>query len=233
MEQRDDSERVQRSTTLVYEGHSYTIKQSTTLAHHYRCSTFRSSGCKAKLRVGVQCRVITSIGVHTRNRQIHQAASVRDIRAEMQFLAVQRALEFPHVTPTTLWRCIDSEMMLAYNSSPIVKETKKKIINLIVKTRNREFGTHLYSKIVQDRYTLVSEEDRRPFLLWNATYLLPERCAGGLRKRNRILVWSYPELVAILRRPGITVLIDATFRCIPKPYKQCIILMVFDDETDM
>ncbi|KII66998.1 hypothetical protein RF11_13656 [Thelohanellus kitauei] len=49
----------------------------------------------------------------------------------------------------------------------------------------------------------------------------------------RLIMWAHPQLLLILSRQSITAFLDGTFKCVPHLFKQCLILMVFDDETDL
>ena len=42
------------------------------------------------------------------------------------------------------------------------------------------------------------------------------------------MAFGNPELLVYLKTPGLDLFIDATFDCIPKPFYQCLIIMVYD-----
>ncbi|KAK1944553.1 hypothetical protein P3T76_004465 [Phytophthora citrophthora] len=50
----------------------------------------------------------------------------------------------------------------------------------------------------------------------------------NLNRPTRLIGWAHPSLVNLLRYHGTTIFIDGTFRCVPRSYKQCVIIMVHD-----
>ena len=56
------------------------------------------------------------------------------------------------------------------------------------------------------------------------------------KKKNnlhRIIYFSHHSLSRFLKRRNINIFIDGTFKCVPKQFYQCLILIVEDDETDL
>lgn len=45
---------------------------------------------------------------------------------------------------------------------------------------------------------------------------------------QRILGWAHPRLLELRQYPGAQMFIDGTFRSVPRPFEQCVILMVRD-----
>jgi MULE transposase domain len=88
-------------------------------------------------------------------------------------------------------------------------------------------------KIELEKYSLVSEIDKRPFLIANYKYLLPQSEEKSDRRLHSMIMWAHPDLIYILRRRSTSIYIDCTFRCVPRPYTQCLIIMVYDDETNI
>lgn len=40
--------------------------------------------------------------------------------------------------------------------------------------------------------------------------------------------WAHPDLIRLLRYDRISLFIDGTFRCVPKPFSQLLVIMVYD-----
>jgi hypothetical protein len=79
----------------------------------------------------------------------------------------------------------------------------------------------------------VDKADQRCFLKFNFLYELPNENKKDKNHFHRILLWAHPNLLFMLRHQGIHTYVDATFHSVPRPFTQCIVLMVSDDETDL
>ena len=90
-----------------------------------------------------------------------------------------------------------------------------------------------YRKVETDEWARLRDGEDRLFFLSSTTYR--DQCATvrPATKMRRMILWSHPDLSYILRRRGISVFIDGTFRCVPREFYQCVILVAFDDETDL
>jgi hypothetical protein len=71
-----------------------------------------------------------------------------------------------------------------------------------------------------------SSTDERYFLLHNIQTLI-----GG--QLERMMIWGNPDLMNIMSSPGLHLFIDCTFKCVPRGFFQCLIIMVFDSRTDV
>ena len=83
----------------------------------------------------------------------------------------------------------------------------------------------MYRKLEHPQYAQISENDTRFFLQFHTVTSIEA-------KLLRQIGWAHPELLAILKHKSLELFIDGTFRCTPKPFYQCYILMAFDPETD-
>jgi hypothetical protein len=48
-----------------------------------------------------------------------------------------------------------------------------------------------------------------------------------------MIMWIHPDLLPILKRRKAACFIDGTFRVVPRPFAQCVIVMIYDDETEL
>jgi hypothetical protein len=156
-----------------------------------------------------------------------------DIRNEMREAAIEQATQNLDISPKKIWEKINSQIDNSHKNVIVIKEFKNKIINIIKSTRKSEFGTDALEKIETKNYSLVSDIDPRPFLITNYKYLLPKTKEKEERKLHNMLMWAHPDLISMMRRHLTAIYIDCTFRCVPKPYSQCLIAMIYDDETDL
>ncbi|EGZ29698.1 hypothetical protein PHYSODRAFT_323186 [Phytophthora sojae] len=68
------------------------------------------------------------------------------------------------------------------------------------------------------RYVDVTEEMKAEF---HHVFMEGERL-------QRVLGWADPRLLELLRYPGSQMFVDGTFRCVPRSFYQCVVLMVSD-----
>lgn len=50
---------------------------------------------------------------------------------------------------------------------------------------------------------------------------------------ERLVGWAHPDLIKLLKYKQTTLSLDRTFRCVPRPFYQCAVMMVFDHATDL
>jgi hypothetical protein len=223
-----------RTSRISYQGFDYTVKESNNKTHHYRCSKFRSANCKGVLKIDIQTNSYTTEGIHTCRLGENTTHGNRiDIRNEMRTAAIEQAIQHLDTSPKKIWESINSRADDAHRDEIVIKEFKNKIINLVKSTRKSECGTDTLTKIEMKNYSLISETDPRPFLITSYKYLLPNNEEKEDRKLHSMLMWAHPDLISIMRRHMTAIYIDCTFRCVPKPYTQCLIAMIYDDETDL
>lgn len=91
----------------------------------------------------------------------------------------------------------------------------------------------------------MSETDSRHFLRFNNARIYPGSLFSNLlfivsyfqdvKRRNerleRCICWANPSLLPLLSRKRLTCFFDGTFKCVPSPFKQLLILMVHDTDT--
>ena len=90
-----------------------------------------------------------------------------------------------------------------------------------------------YRKIEGDENTRIGDDDDRLFLLCNTTYRMQCPTVRPDFRLCRMILWSHPDLSYVLRRRSVSVFMDGTFRSAPHPFYQCVILVAYDDETDL
>ena len=77
-------------------------------------------------------------------------------------------------------------------------------------------------------YRLMAD-GKRPFLQTFATYPHPE----DSKEFMQMMVLANPELLSLLKNPALDMYIDATFDCTPRPFYQCLIVMVYHYNTSL
>lgn len=47
-------------------------------------------------------------------------------------------------------------------------------------------------------------------------------------RMERSICWANPDLLPLMKQRQLSCYFDGTFKCVPKPFKQLLILMVYD-----
>jgi hypothetical protein len=87
-------------------------------------------------------------------------------------------------------------------------------------------GGDIYRTIERPPYNQVAVDDHRLFLQFNH---MTQR-DGQL---FRVMGWAHPTLKLLLKAQSSSLFFDGTFKCVPLPFMQCLILMVYDNTTDL
>lgn len=134
---------------------------------------------------------------------------------------------------TKIWHAVCKETENKYETfgGLVVKASKAVICNVVSNTRTQNCDGDTFHQIQTQRYATVGGGDNRLFLKINFSYELTTQVVGTGYMLRRLLVWAHPDLLPILKRQGIAVFVDGTFRSVPKPFTQCIVIMAFDDEA--
>ena len=115
-----------------------------------------------------------------------------------------------------------------YPNSQLQKPSKGVVVNFIKNTRRDHGAKDVWRMLEYPEWANVGEGDDRSFLQVNRTYRIP-----GCNKQHRLTLSGHPDLIFLLRRRGLDGFMDGTFRCIPNPFTQCQILMIFNEETQL
>ena len=109
---------------------------------------------------------------------------------------------------------------------PIFKGASScKIINRIKNARTKINGNDVFRTIEMEHLSKMKDSNNF-FLQFNITF--PNEYDGKL---ERIIGYGNPSLFRVFGG-NQKVFIDGTFKICPKPFYQCLIIMVFDEQTD-
>jgi hypothetical protein len=219
---------------VAYNNFDYTIKDSNRLYHRYRCMHYRSKGCKGLLKIDKATGAFFLAGLkHFCQAVAVTGTPIYNAREEYFEMARERAMADLGSSALRIWDAINKELTDKYRnlSIPIEKPSRDEIINQIGNQRRAEGAGDTITVLQTNRYARVSDSDSRLFLRFHFSYEIADKKHVG--RLCKLLMWAHPDLLPILRRRGIPCFLDGTFRSVPQPFQQCLILMAFDDETEL
>eukprot|EP00474_Spongospora_subterranea_P006409 CRZ06867.1 hypothetical protein [Spongospora subterranea] len=124
-----------------------------------------------------------------------------------------------------IWTRISQELISPLSDSILKVLTKTQILRRVSHARNGSRAADRLQDVEQPELSL-SMDGMTSFLCFNTPFY--EGTTQG-----RVTGWGLPGLYCILRRSNVHVFIDATFRSVPAPFSQLLIVMAKDDDFDL
>jgi len=97
----------------------------------------------------------------------------------------------------------------------------------------KEYGDWL-DRIVQHPLLTTFINDERPFLQF--ILMLPVPVKSGNNPNNfevqKIIGWGHPDLIFQMKHGKVNLFIDCTFKCCPRGFYQCMIIMMYSIAYD-
>lgn len=204
-----------------FEGYAFNQNKITNLTTYYRCATYRRTGCPAKLickdesiqlKGTHSCESKSILFNANKNENKESISSIDSIEDKVKEYATNLCL-FPF-------------------------EIYQKILNWLRETHSNQIyqipsKKYVYSKISNIRGSNslkdISAVTLPPLKYLSSGKIMCRRHWKGDfdGQENQALIWATDESLALLRYNGPT-FIDCTFRVVPSPFLQCLIVMVFD-----
>lgn len=219
---------------IFHNNFEYTKKDCTKSTIQYRCSHYRSKKCKGLFLLHKSTGRLDDSGIqHFCKEKLipdFQKNTMKELIEEVK----TRALNNFGLSATKIWNSVLKKINENnFDKDQIfVAPSKEAICNIVYNERRSYIGSGSDQKVDISQYSSLSENDQRLFLKFDFKYEIPNEPKFN-NDLHRMLVWIHPDLLPILKRKKIDCFIDGTFRCVPKPFFQCIILMAFDDETEL
>ena len=147
------------------------------------------------------------------------------IFAQMKNLVDTLATAERHLTATEIWMRVWNDVTSRYSGTPIRSMKKHEVISRVQYIRNG--GRRVDSmRDIEEREMALFPDERAPFLAFNTPVY-----EGILQ--HRITGWGHPGLYKLLKSPNVHIFIDGTFRIVPNPYSQLLVVMIRDYPTDL
>ncbi|KAF4141523.1 MULE transposase domain-containing protein [Phytophthora infestans] len=103
--------------------------------------------------------------------------------------------------------------------------TREQVLQRVYRVRRAHFGADLHGIVEVSPLSLVSGTTQ-PFFQFYRSYM------NGTAL-ERLVGWGYPDLIKLLKYKQTTLFLNGTFRCVPRPFYQCVVMIVFDNATDL
>ena len=154
--------------------------------------------------------------------EIHQPNI--DARVTMKILAEELAIKKLAARPKDVAIEVYNEVKKQFPNGCIVEDDKK--IADVVRTTRKDMGQGNNLSTIESTYSMMKDMDRA-FLHFTGSWPHPTEQA----KKMKMMIFGNPALINLLRAPMVDLFVDATFRCCPKPFEQCLIVMVYEHYT--
>ncbi|KAJ8569450.1 hypothetical protein ON010_g5811 [Phytophthora cinnamomi] len=207
----DQSAAVQNSrftTTIYLEGYQYTRATTSARKTSYRCSYYRSAGCRGKVDLITRSRKFTNFVGHTCERGENYASETPD--------------------PITNYTQTDVPAAAAIVTSghPYMVQAPAPFqpppINRMSRVGPGQVNPNHLAQIESSPLLFV-RNTKLNFFQFN--------CMSGYgpdNTPNRVIGWAHPHLLELLKHTGSTVYVDTSLRRLPPGFEQCLILVVHD-----
>jgi len=221
-----DGDSAAHATTLLWNGYQYTRAYASTIKTTFRCSYYRRTACKAKLHL-VAGGTQEENGIdHTCGRRVTVqptvapepgADPIEDISEAMRTETDVLAIQYHALQPSRIWEMVRDQ----FRSRAITRGlTRDQVISRVYRTRQRHYGSTVHGQIEVPPMSQTRRGDA-PFFQFHFSYIE----SGQLQ---RLIGWGHPVLIRLLTYNQTSLFIDGTFRCVPHPFYQCLVVMVHD-----
>lgn len=205
---------------FIFEGFSFRKNKKVGNTQYYVCSGAKKFNCKARLIVNDNSTILS--GVHVCEAKMILNNPENDITPEdfvKNFLDENaNRLE---LYPNKIYK----DLLIALS---------KKFKNVIYKIPTKQYA---YSVIRECRGCLglnsIQSAKTEPSRSLNGKPFLRRHLFLEIHDEyHEIMIWATNESLALMRYNSHT-FIDATFRSTPSPFSQCLIIMVYDQSTEV
>ncbi|OWZ12556.1 hypothetical protein PHMEG_00014256 [Phytophthora megakarya] len=103
--------------------------------------------------------------------------------------------------------------------------TREQVIQRVHRTRRSHFGADLHGVVEVPPLSLVPGTNLSFFQFYKSNMYDTTL--------ERFFGWTRPALTKLLKYKCTILFLDGSFRCIPHPFYQCVIMMIFDNAMDL
>ncbi|KAE9079547.1 hypothetical protein PF005_g23219 [Phytophthora fragariae] len=213
---------------MEHEGYSFYRQRivEETGTTYYICSRYRV-GCKARLIA--RDNAVRARNDHSCDEAVEatqEAPAITDVRVEMRTALQEASLANLSLPPSLIWVRVMHSFREAYPRATLNTIPRLPSISIVKYTRTQATGSDAFRAIESVPTRNVAEDDTRPFLQFSVVHTVG--CG-----QHRYLGFGHPDLVRLLRYSSSALYIDGTFKMVPRPFTQCLIVMIKDPGVDV
>ncbi|OWY97538.1 hypothetical protein PHMEG_00031912 [Phytophthora megakarya] len=189
---------------------------------YFICSRYRA-GCRARLIV--RDSVVKARNSHSCDEE-EEADTTTDVRSRMRSELQKAGLANLSLPPSLVWEQVMASLHEAHPNATLRTIARLPSIAIIKYGRTQATGSDAFRAIESTPTRNVAETDPRPFLQFSVVYTIGcgmHICVG----------FGHPELIRLLRYSNSAIYIDGTFKMVPAPLRQCLIVIVKDLGVDV
>ena len=217
-----------RNHNVIHDGCTYSRKRQLKAHTLYWCKYHRSQKCNAKLKITTTNIVTLLGGDHSDSCKLKNRRGAiivnQDFTTIMEEMVEDLALSDLALRPRQIWDQVSTEMN---RRSPLWSGlSDNRVMKMVRNIRAQANGGDIFRALEAPNMAMVKDSTQF-FLQFNVT--LPDQKTG---KIERIVGYGNPWLFGLLNG-RVQIYIDGTFRIVPHPFYQCLIIMVYDEQTDL
>ncbi|KAE9287854.1 hypothetical protein PF001_g20796 [Phytophthora fragariae] len=192
---------------MNYQGYQFHLKRKVVnraglQTENLSCAQ-RTNGCPARLIVKTGAPAVVKNDHPCRP----PAKPAIDARDEMKAMLESQSQEDLGRVPGRVWDSVYADLKEKYLDRPFQVLSRQQGIKHVEHVRAVVNGGDFFRTIETEPQCFLSEMDERFFLLFNSTFV-------SKNALQRICGFAHPELIPILRQPGLAHYIDGTFKAI-------------------
>lgn len=160
---------------------------------------------------------------HTCTTAQEAVGPLLDVRQPMLNMIDGMALSDLALPAQRIWAEVRQHFYTNDNENVIQGLSEQQVVSRVYRLRRSSYGGDVHGMVEIPPMSLVGGTEMSFFQFHVIT---PNETATG--PPDRILGWAHPVLIDRLRYHNLSLFIDGTFRCVPRQFAQCVVLMVHD-----
>ncbi|KAK1928669.1 hypothetical protein P3T76_015772 [Phytophthora citrophthora] len=155
--------------------------------------------------------------------------------------------ENPGMTENEIWGLVCAQFYGEDRDELVDGLTEEQVIGRVRRARRRYYGGNIHGVVEVPPFSKVTDS-AIPFFRFHFSSAFSKVTDSAIpffrfhfvsahqnpkKPAERILGWAHPALKELLFYDSISLFVDGTFRCVPRGFHQCLILMVDDPARNM
>ncbi|OWZ16668.1 hypothetical protein PHMEG_0009505 [Phytophthora megakarya] len=194
-------------TVITVNGYPFSRYHKSSIKLSFRCSSFRSSKCTAKVYFSAGASKYDLVGEHTCSARFDARSPVTDVSAGMCDVTDMLAETDMSIPPEEIWRLVRERFYLGNADEVLLGLTREQGKPRVHRVRHTHYGGN-YHGVVEVPPLSLTSVGGFPFFKFHQVYM------DGV-DLERVIGWAHPVLHERPKCKNSSLLIDGTFRCVP------------------